>query len=139
MKTLVPCSGCGRHVRASDSACPFCGHAIESDASLRAAPRPNGARIGRAAIFAFGATLAATSAIACSPSNPGGDAQAQDGSVQDAGNMALYGAPAPDSGVGDDGSPGARYGAVPAPDADDTDASDGSPGARYGAPPTDAG
>ncbi len=138
MKTLVPCAGCGRHVRTSDAACPFCGHAIESDAASRAVPRSNGARLGRAALFAFGATIAATAA-ACSPATPGNDAAA-DSQVQDSGTMALYGGPPVDSGVpdADDGSPGARYGAVPVPDASD-DASDGSPGARYGAPPQDAG
>lgn len=128
MKTLVPCAGCGRHVRTSDAACPFCGHTIESDASARATARTHGARLGRAALFAFGATIAATAA-ACSPaSNPdasGPDAQVQD-SAPDAGNMALYGGPPADSGA-------------PADSGTDNDASDGSPGARYGAPPVDAG
>lgn len=125
MKTLVPCAGCGRHVRTSDSACPFCGQTIDRDAANRAVPRSGGARLGRAALFAFGATIAATAA-ACgtTPSNPdasGNDAQVQDtGVAPDAGSMALYGAPPADTGVdtdADDGSPGARYGAVPPPDA----------------------
>jgi len=127
MKTLIPCAGCGRHVRTSDTACPFCGQTIESDAS-RAPSRPHGARLGRAALFAFGATIAATAA-ACSPaSNP--DASSPDAGMQDsapdAGNMAVYGGPPVDSGAPSDAGT-------------DNDASDGSPGARYGAPPVDAG
>lgn len=141
MKTLVPCAGCGRHVRTSDAACPFCGQSIESDATSRAPGRTHGARLGRAAIFAFGATIAATAA-ACSPaSNPdasGNDAQVQD-SAPDAGNMALYGGPPVDAGPTDDGGTMPLYGGPPADSGVDNDAGDGSPGARYGAPPVDAG
>lgn len=54
MTQLVPCDGCARHVRAEEGPCPFCG------AAVRPAPRAI-ARHGatRAAIFYFGATLAA--------------------------------------------------------------------------------
>jgi hypothetical protein len=72
----------------------------------------------RAALFAFGTTLAATAA-ACGGGTPTNDAasdvQSADTMEQDSSNMALYGAPVVD---------------VP-----DPDASEGSPGARYGAPP----
>ncbi len=116
MKTLIPCGGCGRHVRANESACPFCGATIEAEAAARAVPSA-GARLGRAALFAFGATIAVT-ATACGGGTPSGDAAVQDSQVQPDGQMmALYGAPPPDAGPVDDGSPGARYGAVPAPDA----------------------
>lgn len=109
---LVPCSGCGRHVRASEEKCPFCAHAIES--TVAAPGLPVGARLGRAALFAVGVAVAAGSA-ACGPMTGGNDAAVD----QDVGNMmALYGAPVmPDGGA--DGGPVARYGAPPAP----TDAS----------------
>jgi hypothetical protein len=117
MKTLVPCVGCGRHVRATESACPFCHAEVTAEMAARAAPSP-GARLGRAALFAFGATIAVT-ATACGGGSPGNDAAApQDVQSQPDGQMmALYGAPPPDAGPADDGSPMARYGAVPAPDA----------------------
>lgn len=138
MKTLVPCSSCGRHVRASEEACPFCGAHVSCDASNTAVPTSK-ARLGRAALFAFGATIAATTASACAlygaPAPPD-TGMVNDVQMQDSSNMALYGSPAPD--VMDDGSPMARYGAVPAPDADESDASDtGLPMARYGGPPAD--
>jgi hypothetical protein len=57
MSRLHPCPSCNRHVRAGDAACPFCGTALAA-----APPRVPGApallgRLGRAALFAAGATL----------------------------------------------------------------------------------
>jgi hypothetical protein len=51
---LTPCPACGRHLRASEQGCPFCG--VSLGASLRAgrAPVPPSARLSRAALFAFG-------------------------------------------------------------------------------------
>jgi len=57
---LLPCSGCSRHVRASESACPFCGTAIQA----AEAPRGPAGRLGRAATFAFGAAVATTLSVA---------------------------------------------------------------------------
>ncbi len=107
MKTLIPCVGCSRHVRLSDSGCPFCGAAIEAPAAQHAAA--TSARLGRAAIFALGATLA-VGAGACGPTTTSPDGAATDGqvTVPDA---------ASEAGPDDGGSPMARYGAVPAPDA----------------------
>jgi hypothetical protein len=130
MTQLLPCPSCARHVRQTEQGCPFCGVAIDLAAvAPRAQPTQ---RLGRAATFAFGAALA-TSVTAC-----GGT-----GSGNDAGFVALYGAPSDtgaqiDSGS-DGGGPAPAYGAP-------TDAStnDGSPAALYGAVPapdsgTDAG
>jgi|HubBroStandDraft_2_1064218.scaffolds.fasta_scaffold56157_3 hypothetical protein len=53
---LRPCPGCSRHVRASESACPFCRH--ELDIAFRSAPSsptPAVGRLSRAALFAIGA------------------------------------------------------------------------------------
>lgn len=62
MSQLVPCPGCGRHVRLSDSSCPFCSGALDVTAlDERYAPRREGVQRGlkRAALFAIGAGVAA--------------------------------------------------------------------------------
>ncbi|HVZ70866.1 MAG TPA: hypothetical protein VHJ20_00710 [Polyangia bacterium] len=81
MSHLVPCLSCHRHVRVSEDACPFCG--VERAAELRASSPPAlpKRRLGRAALFTFGATLAAA---ACGDVTPTGDGGA-DGSTQDGG------------------------------------------------------
>jgi|LNFM01.1.fsa_nt_gb hypothetical protein len=118
MKTLVPCVGCGRHVRTTEEACPFCNAAIPVDAASQAVPSAK-ARLGRAALFAFGATIAATAAACGQPSGPADTGVANDVQMADSSNMALYGAPVvdvvdPDAG---DGNPGLRYGAPPSNEA----------------------
>ncbi len=98
MTDLTPCASCQRHVRCRE-ACPFCGAAPVDAAPAPA--RPIG-RLGRAAIFAFGATLGA-------------------GALTSGCFTALYGAPAPDAGpdagevAEDSGAVVPAYGA-PAPD-----------------------
>src|SRR4051794_23113730 len=57
--TLVPCPSCGRHVRAAESACPFCNSALPSKLASRAIPTPT-RRLERLAAFTFAATLAVT-------------------------------------------------------------------------------
>lgn len=60
MPMLIPCPGCQRHVRAGDSACPFCGVSVRSStAASRAVPRAS-AGLKRAALFALSATVAAS-------------------------------------------------------------------------------
>jgi hypothetical protein len=106
MKTLIPCVGCGRHVRVADRGCPFCGADVEAHDSP--AVSTVGGRLGRAAIFALGATLA-VGAAACGATVVGPDASGDGAApVSDA---------TPEAGPDDGGSPMARYGAVPAPDA----------------------
>jgi hypothetical protein len=57
MSTLTPCPSCSRHVRVSDAACPFCGATV-TVAPPGPAPAPGlRGRLGRAALFAAGATL----------------------------------------------------------------------------------
>jgi hypothetical protein len=54
---LRSCPSCARHVRISERACPFCS-ALLPDSFRASSPPPLPAqRMGRAAIFAFGATL----------------------------------------------------------------------------------
>ena len=63
MSQLTPCPSCNRHVRAGDSICPFCRSAVVSAAPARAAsPAGVRGRLGRAALFAAGATLMGMSA-----------------------------------------------------------------------------
>jgi len=65
MSALVPCNACHRHVRASETSCPFCRAALVIDPSAR--PGDPTTRLGRAAIFAFraSAALALSTASAC--------------------------------------------------------------------------
>ena len=98
MEHLVPCPGCERHVRYDEAACPFC----RTTLALADTPPPRvpATRLGRAALFAFGASLAA-GVVACSSSDDGGEQNA-------------YGAPPMDGGGasgGSGGSSGAAGGA----------------------------
>jgi len=61
MSHLAPCPSCNRHVRVSDAACPFCGTAIVTAADVASRNGMRG-RLGRAALFAAGATLMGMSA-----------------------------------------------------------------------------
>jgi hypothetical protein len=96
MSHLLPCPSCSRHVRASEQECPFCGEAL-SLAGIPAPPLPT-TRLGRAATFAFGATLiGATSIVACGGDSDDGDDGGTGGTVASGGS----------SGKGSGGSAGA--------------------------------
>jgi hypothetical protein len=57
MVHLVPCPACERHVRVSETRCPFCGEGLDlANSPLPVLPTR---RLGRAATFAFSATLVA--------------------------------------------------------------------------------
>jgi hypothetical protein len=127
--TLVPCPSCSRHVRATESTCPFCATSLAIDPP---APAVIGERLGRAALFAFGAALA-TNAAACGTATvpPGDDAAVHGdaGPPADAGTDAFV-PPSPDSGFFP------PYGTPPPEDA----GHDGGLAGAYGAPPPiDAG
>ena len=138
MSHLVPCPECSRHVRASEATCPFC--AVPLDLAGTPEPQLPKTRLGRAATFAFGATLVSASALAaCSGSDetPGsggsggttatagsggaaaGTAGANNLGGTGGGAMAVYGAPAagsfgvPSGGTGAGGGPQPVYGAAP--------------------------
>ena len=57
MEALTPCTGCSRHVRSTESACPFCGTLLAAQEARAASPRRAG-RLTRAAIFAGAAMIA---------------------------------------------------------------------------------
>ena len=105
---LAPCPSCARHVRVSETACPFCHAAIPE--GITPVPGTN-KRLSRAAAYAFTATMAATSGavvVACGataqpayggpgiPSEGGSTDGASDGATDaDAGGaQPAYGAPA---------------------------------------------
>src|SRR4051812_47263654 len=71
MTQLIPCPGCNRHVRRAETSCPFCSAALSlTDVPEPALPRT---RLGRAATFAFGATLVgATTLVGCGGDSEGG-------------------------------------------------------------------
>lgn len=130
--SLRPCASCGRHVRATESACPFCATALEPLPTPPSSTRAVG-RLGRAAIFAFGA-VATTSAAACG----GGTGMPDAASVVDTGGPApLYGG-APDAAIDaaeatpDSGNVGPAYGTPP-----DDAGTDAAMLAMYGGPPPD--
>ena len=62
---LVPCSSCRRHVRASESSCPFCAAALPFDVraeTVSAGPRR---RLGSLAVMAFRATALSAAMTTC--------------------------------------------------------------------------
>ncbi|HEX6766678.1 MAG TPA: hypothetical protein VF103_14390 [Polyangiaceae bacterium] len=72
MSHLVPCPECNRHVRHVEPRCPFCG--VELALADTPAPVLPTKRLGRAALFTFGATLAgATVLAACGGDSESGD------------------------------------------------------------------
>ena len=125
MSQLTPCPACSRHVRKTETQCPFCGAAV----SLAHVPAPvlPSSRLGRAATFAFGASIAtATALVSCS--------------ADDGPGTAVYGGPpVPSAGAGGDptnepgvGGKGGTAGAAGAPEPVNL-------GGVYGSPPPEGG
>jgi hypothetical protein len=105
MNQLEPCPHCHRHVKVSETACPFCTRSLAdafANRPPRVAPR---ARLGRAAMFAFGALVLSQGACGDN-TNPKQDAASVDA--------------APDVGPLDDGGGVPIYAAAPTKDADTT-------------------
>jgi hypothetical protein len=71
MTELAPCPSCRRHVRLSETLCPFCSAGLPTRERATSAATPR-ARLSRAALFAAGATL--MGAAACSSSSTNLDA-----------------------------------------------------------------
>ena len=153
MSALHPCTSCGRHVRVTERACPFCS-AVLSLAHVAARTTPT-QRLGRAATFAFGAAVA-TSVAACSQATTlpddaaGGDSALRDAAIgNDAGPDAHFNDAGTDAHFGtfDAGYGGAPHDAAPWIDAASNDAAvvfdpcaDAGVFAAYGAaPPCDTG
>ncbi|HTA89788.1 MAG TPA: hypothetical protein VK745_09445 [Polyangiaceae bacterium] len=114
MKHLVPCPECSRHVRVSETQCPFC--ALPLDLAGTPEPQLPRSRLGRAATFAFGATLvSATALAACSSdaddSSGSGGASSVAGSTSSAGAAGTGTSAAGSTSVGGTGSEMPVYGA----------------------------
>lgn len=110
MSHLVPCPSCSRHVRASETACPFCGDAIDLSASP--APAEPRSRLGRVAIFAFGATLiGATSMVACGGDSDDGDDGGTGGTIGSGGSSGKSGTGGSAGAPSGSGAVGPVYGA----------------------------
>src|SRR5688500_2372314 len=107
-EALAPCTSCRRHLRTTETVCPFCGAALDAGQLSRGVVPGTTQRLSRAAAFVFGATLA-TAPTACSgdTENPSGASAAASG----AGAAASVGAGANGSTSGDGGSGGPVYGA----------------------------
>jgi hypothetical protein len=132
---FVPCPGCHRHARVSETICPFCGGSLEGASIVPSASR----RLSRASVFAFASTVSALTLVGCGSS----DSTATTPPVDAAGDSVadsigtLYGGPM-DTSFLDSASPDSADSA-PADTAKDTGPEDGG-GVMpaYGLPPSDA-
>ncbi len=149
MNELAPCSACNRHGRISEGACPFCGAALSR---VAAPPLPN-RRMSRAALVAFGATVATGMvATGCgSDDDGGGSGGSGTGATSGSGGGGTGGAAtggqggtagtagtAGNAGGGGIGAAGPLYG-LPPPDGGAGTAGAAGNGALYGSPPADGG
>jgi hypothetical protein len=146
MNQLVPCPECSRHVRVTETECPFC--ALPLDLAGTPEPQLPKARLSRAATFAFGATLASATALAAAC---GGEAETTGGNAGSnntgAAGAASAGAAGSRGGAGGSsaGMSGAGgtvtvappYGLPPDPPAGGSGGTDGGGQAVYGGPPQD--
>jgi hypothetical protein len=86
---LRPCPFCARHVRTSERACPFCAAALPESFRGMAPPALPTQRLGRAALFAFGATLMGAPACDDDGSGNTADASADSGGAKGGAGGAL--------------------------------------------------
>lgn len=128
MNHLVPCPGCARHVRQSETSCPFCSAALSLD-HLPAPVLPR-SRLSRAAMFAFGTGVAgAASLVGCGGDTDEGKKDGGGGSEM---STPVYGAPA--AGQQNFGGSGPVYGSPPGGSGGVAGMNSGG-GPVYGSPP----
>lgn len=100
MDRLEPCPHCRRHVRVSETSCPFCAADVRTLSALPERAMP-ATRLGRAALFAFGAGAAALAAntVACTDEpDPDIDENMDDSAAKDAGHATPGGGGTSDAG-----------------------------------------
>jgi hypothetical protein len=155
MSQLTPCPECQRHIRKTETQCPFCAAAVSlAHIAPPAMPRM---RLGRAATFAFGASVVGVTALIACDSDDGGavavyggppaaGAGGSAGSPSSGGSFsfggsAVYGAPP--SGASSGGSAGtsdaAGAGGAAGATVDESGGVGGESRAIYGGPPSGAG
>lgn len=130
---LVPCPTCDRHVKASDSACPFCASNMPERGTITSPLRTLGTR---AAMF-FGASavvVACGGETKCANEEGCTSSSSSSSSSSSTSGAAVYGAPVyddagPDASPNDAGAPDAKM-----VDASVVDATMDAPFAAYGAP-----
>jgi hypothetical protein len=139
MRKLHPCPSCARHIRAGETACPFCDAALPETFGASAPAQSRGRPMSRAALLFAVAAVAAgcggSTDSSVGPTDGGRDAarEASGDDEPDALPVAMYG-PAPiqdaapirpdgspdagtDSGGEFDGATGVMYGPAPIEDA----------------------
>ncbi len=89
MNHLLPCPECSRHVLVSETECPFC--ALPLELAINPEPQHPRTRLGRAATFAFGATLASATALAACGGRAEGSGDGNTSSTAGAGGEASLG------------------------------------------------
>lgn len=146
--SLSPCPACQRHVRVDAPNCPFCASDLSS-ATLPVVPDAGGARLTRAALFAFATTVAACSTSQTPPQpqpvqpqpaqpQPAQPAAAPEQPTEPTTVAAIYGAPAPppaDAGAVADAGATPQDAGNPTRPTRPNRPGNGSPMMRYGAPP----
>ena len=119
MAKLRPCTECQRHVRRSETRCPFCDAAL---AEVSAGSKIPGTPLSRAAII-FGAATVVAACTSGGPDTPGPSSSSGGSSSgntsSSSGAAPAYGVPEIDSGdpdTKDSGGPVALYGPAPIQD-----------------------
>lgn len=86
MSQLEPCPHCQRHVRTTETSCPFCGAEVAAlMRSLPPRPLPR-TRLSRAALLAFGLGVAASSLSGCAEDSDDGRGRGDDSDDDDDGD-----------------------------------------------------
>lgn len=128
MACLHSCTSCSRHVRATESSCPFCDAPLGADfvdACPRSKTKAAGRRLTRAAILFAGATALAGCGGKADTAPNGQSSSGSSGDGSSSGAVAVYGPGPIDASVNDA--------------ADASDDPDAGPVALYGPAPVDAG
>jgi hypothetical protein len=113
---LLACKSCGRHVRITESACPFCESPLPPNLAKAIRPQAPGLHLSRAALYAFGAT-SLTLAAACSRAEGEKSSDASETVTVEAGHdqgvRSTTDAGGAEADQGDDGATVAMYGGPP--------------------------
>jgi len=112
---FVPCPSCARHVKQSDSTCPFCGNEIPN--VIVPARRVAAGRLSRSALFAAGAAGLALATMDCgsAQSSYGGPVvcTSADGSATGCANLSEAGVLSANDAGSEDASGGSGDAVVP--------------------------